>query len=76
MTGGIKLEESDEVNDADDQENHEAAREKPMWINKLVDGSGFKLDDRPKLSPRRSTRTRITNKRYASNCVALMSNLS
>jgi hypothetical protein len=32
------------------------AREKPMWIKKLVDGSGLKLDDKPKLSPpRRST---------------------
>ena len=75
LIGDIKLEESDEVNDGDHQENLEVAREKPMWINKLVDDLGFKLDDMPKLSPRISTRTRISYKMHESNFSSLMSNL-
>jgi hypothetical protein len=56
------------------QEHHEAIREKPMWFKRVVEVS--KVEDKPKLSPaRRSTRTRIPNKRYESNFAALMSNL-
>jgi len=77
MNDNIKQEESDEVSGINHQEHHEAAREKPMWINKLVEGSAQKLDDKPKLSPpRKSTRTRIPYKRYEANFVALVSSLS
>jgi len=38
-----------------------------MWVKKLLDGFGLKLDEKPKLPPpRRSTRTKIPNKRYES----------